>query len=76
MKQIFKIVLTSSVLFLIAILVSPSYAMKSENNTNEGNNGLKYRFEIHKSAVIITWNQPLDSTYCTVYSKDHHHSYG
>ena len=75
MKKILKIMLASSALFLIAIYARSSYAMNSENNANDGNNGFKYRCEIYKSAVIITWNQPLDSTYCIVYSKDHQHSF-
>ena len=75
MKQIFKIMLASSVLFLIAISVQPSYAMSPESNANADNNGFKYKCEIYKSAAIVTWNQPLDSMYCIVYSKDHQNTF-
>lgn len=71
MKQVFKLMLASSVLFLIAMSVLPSYAMNSDSNANDGNNGFNYKCEIYKSAAIITWNQPLDSVYCFAYSKDH-----
>ena len=43
MKKILKIMLASSALFLIAIYARSSYAMNSENNANDGNNGFKYR---------------------------------
>lgn len=74
-KQKIKIMLTSSVLFLIAITVLPSYAKSSESNADTDDNGFMCKCDFYKSAAIITWNQPIDSFYCDVYSQDHQRFY-
>ena len=75
MKQILKLLFIFLALVIICMSVVPSYAMYQKTNINDGNNGFRYRCDIYKSAAIITWNQPLDSTCCIVYSKDHQRSF-
>ena len=44
--------------------VLPSPVSPSDESINENSQSLKYQAEKYKSAIIITWDQPLDTASC------------
>lgn len=64
--------LMTAIFLLVAVSMQTRPALYSRNAANDK---FTYHYEVYKSAAIVTWSQPLDSTYCAVYSKDRQRSF-
>lgn len=47
----------------------------SEENNSDNSKPFEYNYEIYKTAIIISWAQPLKSANCIAYSNDRNHKF-